>query len=330
MNTTLAVIGTVRSPLTRRKDCPKQYSEGAPPAEIEIGADYAEALDTLRPGQDILVFTWLHKADRETLQCHPRGDRNLPLKGIFNTRSPDRPNPVGLHHCRITAIDGATLSLDRLEVLDGTPVVDIKPVASETDSAENWGTGIAPAMGREIAQACRSAWMSGLFAGFNGNVSVRLGGSMIITRSGAAKGRLTPGTLTTMNIETGYTTGPGKASSEAAVHLAIYRNAPESRAVAHTHPPHLLAHYLRFGTARVDLPLFEAGMYQQGLVEVDAIEPGTPELGEAVGRAAAAYRSVFMANHGLVVHGEDLDSCLALSEELDNLARIRLLSEPQA
>jgi len=329
MNTTLSIIGTVRSPLTNRADCPKQYSENAPAAQIEIAPEFLPALDTLTPGQDVLIFTWLHMAHRDTLQCHPRGDAALPMKGVFNTRSPDRPNPIGLHHCRLTAVNGATLSVDRLEVLDGTPVVDVKPIAGETSGARNWGAGIPPALGDEIAGACRQAWQAGLFAGFNGNVSVRLGDSMIITRSGAAKGRLAPGTLTVMDIASGHTTGPGKASSEAAVHLEIYRNAPETTAVAHTHPPHLLAHFLRHGTARVELQLFEAGMYQAGLAEVPALEPGTAALGQAVGQAAREHRAVFMANHGLVVHGRNLDECLALSEELDNLAKIRLLTEPR-
>ncbi|MBU1001766.1 MAG: tRNA (N6-threonylcarbamoyladenosine(37)-N6)-methyltransferase TrmO [Proteobacteria bacterium] len=325
MNMTLRILGTVRSPLTRLKDCPKQYSENAPQAVIVMDPAYAAAVRTLEPGQDILVFSWLHKAQRELLECHPRGDRHLPTRGIFNTRSPDRPNPIGLHHCRLLRVEGSELTVDRLEVLDGTPIVDIKPVASETPEIENWGTGIPTAVGREIGEACTAAWMSGLFSGFNGNVSVRLGDSMIITRSGAAKGRLTPGRLTLMDIASGRTTGPGKASSEAPVHLEIYRNVPGTMAVAHTHPPHLLAHFMRLGTALVDLPLFEAAMYQQGLAEIPAMEPGSHELGIAVGKAAAEYRSIFMANHGLVVHGQSLTDCLALSEELDSLAKIRLL-----
>ncbi|BBD09941.1 tRNA (N6-threonylcarbamoyladenosine(37)-N6)-methyltransferase TrmO [Desulfovibrio ferrophilus] len=325
MDTTLRIIGTVRSPLKRIQDCPKQYSENAPQAVISVDPAYATGVNNLKAGYDILLFSWLHKAQRDVLECHPRGDRNVPVRGIFSTRSPDRPNPIGLHHCRLLKVEGLELTVDRLEVLDGTPIVDIKPIAGETPGVENWGAGIPRAVGNEIREACTAAWNSGLFSGFNGNVSVRIADSMVITRSGAAKGRLKPGTLTVMDIETGHTTGPGKASSEAPVHLEIYRNVPETKAVAHTHPPHLLAHFMRLGTALVDLPLFEAGMYQKGLTEVPAMEPGTPDLGIAVGQAAKDYRSIFMANHGLVVHGDNLSDCLALSEELDSLAKIRLL-----
>lgn len=326
MDTSLDIIGTVRSPLTDIDTCPKQYSEGAPEAEIEISAAYTDALHTLEPGADVLVFTWLHKASRKHIQVHPRGNRDIPKKGVFNTRSPDRPNPIGLHHCRVLRIEGTTIRVDRLEVLDGTPVVDIKPAGSETADVVNWGAGIPSAVGNEIQQACRAGWSRGLFSGFNGNVSMRVGNQVIITRSGAAKGFLDPGTLTVLDLHTGKQLGPGKASSESPVHLEVYRNAPQAKAIVHTHPPNLLAFSIRNCEAFMDLPLFEAKMYQAMLTRVPAMEPGTPELGAAVGQAAQNHKAVFMHNHGLVCWGETPIECVALSEELDSLARIALLS----
>lgn len=326
MDLTLRIVGIVRSPLTTREECPKQYTEGAPEAVIDIDPAYAEALHTLTPGQDVLVFTWLHQAGRHHLQVHPRGDERLPKRGVFNTRSPDRPNPVGLHRCRITSLDGARIGVDRLEVLDGTPVIDLKTVGGEIPGHEDWGRGIPANVAREMREACSLGWRRGLFSGFNGNVSVRLGEEMIITRSGAAKGFLGPGDLTVMAIADGRVTGPGRPSTEAAAHLEVYRNVPEARAVAHTHPPNLLAFSIRHGDSVIDLPLYEAAVYQGELSRVGAMEPGTEELGRAVGRAAAGSRAVFMKNHGLVVHGRTLLEAMAFSEELDTLARIRLLA----
>lgn len=326
MDTTLTVIGTLRTPFTTRSQCPKQYSEGAPEAALDIDPAFAEAMDSLKPGQEILVFTWLHQAGRHHLRVHPRGNEELPKRGVFNTRSPDRPNPIGLHRCRITSIEGTRIGLDRMEVLDGTPVVDIKSVGGETPGERGWGKGIPVDVARSMREACAMGWQRGLFSGFNGNVSVRLGDVMVVTRSGAAKGFLAPGDLTTMDIATGRTLGIDGASSEAAVHLEVYRNRPEARAVAHTHPPSLLAFSIRHGDSLIDLPLYEAAAYQEGLTRVPAIAPGTEELGKAVGKAAATHKAVFMKNHGLVVHGDTLLEALAFSEELDTLARIRLMA----
>ncbi|WP_461211006.1 tRNA (N6-threonylcarbamoyladenosine(37)-N6)-methyltransferase TrmO [Desulfocurvus sp. DL9XJH121] len=326
MNRELTILGRVRSPLTSREQCPKQYSEGAPEAVVEIDPAFAEAMHTLTPGQDVLLFTWLHEAGRHYMQVHPRGDENIPKRGVFNTRSPDRPNPIGLHRCRLTFVDGTRLGVDHLEVLDGTPVVDIKSAGNECPRARDWGRDIPASVAEEIREACAMGWRRGLFSGFNGNVSVRLGETMVITRSGAAKGFLAPGDLTLMDIATGRVLGLDRPSTEAGAHLEVYRNAPEARAVVHTHPPHLLAHALRSGKARVDLPLFEAAMYQAELTEIEALPPGGEELAQAVGRAAATHRAVFMGNHGLVVRGAAPLEAAAFSEELDTLARIALLA----
>jgi len=122
-------IGIVRSSLKNRADCPFQEKENAPEAWIEIDPRYGDGLLGLQPGDEILVFTWLHLADRQTLRVHPRGNRKNPLKGVFATRSPSRPNPIGFHQTRILSLDKPlTIKVQALEVVDGTPVLDIKPV----------------------------------------------------------------------------------------------------------------------------------------------------------------------------------------------------------
>ena len=124
----LQPIGHVESPLTDRSAAPKQGDEGAPDAWLEFTPDVAPALRDLRPGDEVLVLTWLDKARRDVLQVHPRSDPERRLHGVFSTRSPDRPNPIGLHRVRIVAIDGARVRVADLEAIDGTPVVDVKPV----------------------------------------------------------------------------------------------------------------------------------------------------------------------------------------------------------
>ena len=122
-------IGLVRSSLKNRQDCPFQEKEGAPEAWIEIDPAYADGLYGLHPGDEIIVFTWMHLANRHTLQVHPRGNKENPLKGVFATRSPSRPNPIGIHQTRIISLDRSLkIKVQALEVVDKTPVVDIKPV----------------------------------------------------------------------------------------------------------------------------------------------------------------------------------------------------------
>lgn len=127
----LRQIGVVRSGLKELHDCQRQESEGATTAWIEIDPDYAEALEGLGPGADILVLTWLHLADRSRLKVHPRGDPRNPIQGVFATRSPHRPNPIGLHRTSILSVEAPNrLQVRPLEVLDDTPVVDVKSVLS--------------------------------------------------------------------------------------------------------------------------------------------------------------------------------------------------------
>ena len=120
-------IGIVRSTLKARSKAPKQGHEGAPDAWLEVRASDAEGLTGTRVGDEIIVVTWLHKARRDILKVHPRDNRRLPLKGVFATRSQDRPNPVGLHSVIVKEIAGSRLRIGPIEAIDGTPVVDIKP-----------------------------------------------------------------------------------------------------------------------------------------------------------------------------------------------------------
>jgi tRNA-Thr(GGU) m(6)t(6)A37 methyltransferase TsaA len=118
----------IRSPLKERKGAPRQGSEGAPDAWLYVNSSVAEALHGLKAGDEIVVITWLHKAHRNVLQVHPRSIKKRPLTGVFATRSPDRPNPLGLHQVTVRQIDKNRLLIGPIEAIDGTPVVDIKPI----------------------------------------------------------------------------------------------------------------------------------------------------------------------------------------------------------
>lgn len=124
-------VGLVRSRLKDRSGAPKQGYEGGPDARILIEPAYRAGHDRLMVGQDLLVLTWLHQAARDTLKVHPRKDVTQPLTGVFATRSPDRPNPIGLHRVRLLEIVGGELHVGPLEAIDGTPVLDIKPALAE-------------------------------------------------------------------------------------------------------------------------------------------------------------------------------------------------------
>jgi tRNA-Thr(GGU) m(6)t(6)A37 methyltransferase TsaA len=121
-------IGRVESPLTTRDEAPRQGDEGAPPAWLVFDPAVEGGLRDIEVGADMLVLTWLDRADRDVLAVHPRDDHTRPLTGVFSTRSPDRPNPIGLHRVRVLTIDGLRVQVADLEALDGTPVVDVKPV----------------------------------------------------------------------------------------------------------------------------------------------------------------------------------------------------------
>jgi tRNA-Thr(GGU) m(6)t(6)A37 methyltransferase TsaA len=124
----LRPIGRVESALVRKSDAPKQGHEGGQEAWLAFDAAYGEGLRDLEVGEEILLLTWLDRADREVLSVHPRDDARSPLRGVFSTRSADRPNPIGLHRVTVRAIEGTRVKVSDLEALDGTPILDVKPV----------------------------------------------------------------------------------------------------------------------------------------------------------------------------------------------------------
>jgi tRNA-Thr(GGU) m(6)t(6)A37 methyltransferase TsaA len=124
----LRPIGVIRSAIKKRSESPMQGSERAPDAWLEVSGFAEQALDGIVAGDDIIVITWLHQANREVLKVHPRSDRSRPLTGVFATRSPDRPNPLGLHRVTVREVAKNRLRIGPIEAIDGTPVVDIKPV----------------------------------------------------------------------------------------------------------------------------------------------------------------------------------------------------------
>jgi tRNA-Thr(GGU) m(6)t(6)A37 methyltransferase TsaA len=127
-------VGVIRSGIKNREDAPLFYTdEGAPNAVLELLPAYTEGLDRMNAGDEIILITWLHRAHRDVLKVHPRGNRSNPLTGVFLTRSPDRPNPLGLHRVKVLEIHGGRLHIGPIEVIDGTPVIDIKPVVETPD-----------------------------------------------------------------------------------------------------------------------------------------------------------------------------------------------------
>ena len=129
----LRPIGVVRSELHAREAAPMQGDEGAPDAWIELRPEVLKAAAGLMPGNELLVLTWFQEADRSVLEVHPRSDPARPLTGVFSTRSPDRPNPVGLHRVRVRAVEKGRVRVGPLEAIDGTPVIDLKPVRKPDD-----------------------------------------------------------------------------------------------------------------------------------------------------------------------------------------------------
>jgi tRNA-Thr(GGU) m(6)t(6)A37 methyltransferase TsaA len=125
-------IGFIHSSLKHREDAPRQGNEGAPDAWLELNPTVAEGLEGIATRDEIILITWFHRADRDVVKVHPRGNKKLPLTGVFATRSPDRPNPLGLHRAKVLEMAGNKLKVGPLEAIDGTPVVDIKPALSQS------------------------------------------------------------------------------------------------------------------------------------------------------------------------------------------------------
>lgn len=374
---TLHIIGLVRSRLSRLEDCPKFGDEGAPDAWLEIQAPYVAAMESLEIGQALTVITWLHLADRTTLMVYPRGDKSRPQRGVFNTRSAARPNPLGLHEVTLKAINttpdgGKRLLVGPLEALHGSYVLDIKtsreqrtrfseeqnatksdevktevaatvsPVeTAKIDTTQNsissheeqgivaetpkFANRIASKDVEYIQAICKAAWSRGLLSGFNGNVSLRVRNQCLITCTGAAKGSIQESDVALINIENAAHIAGGKASSELAMHLEIYRNQENAQAIVHTHPQKLLALGLRLPQdKRLGIPVFEAEAILSRLAYVPDFAPGTDELAKAIGEAAKDHEAIWMERHGLVCWSENATKALALSEELEHLAGVQL------
>jgi tRNA-Thr(GGU) m(6)t(6)A37 methyltransferase TsaA len=124
----LMPVGWVESPLTDRASAPRQGHEGSPEAWLVFEPWVLQGIEGIRAGDEVIVLTWLDRASRDVLRVHPRGDVANPKQGVFNTRSPDRPNPIGLHRVEVAAIEGNRFRVRNLEALNGTPIVDVKPV----------------------------------------------------------------------------------------------------------------------------------------------------------------------------------------------------------
>jgi tRNA-Thr(GGU) m(6)t(6)A37 methyltransferase TsaA len=129
---TIETIGVIRSELASRETAPHQGYASAPDAWLEVNPAFAQGLEGTLEGDEIILITWFHKANRDILKLHPRGEKNMPLTGVFATRSPDRPNPIGLHRVTVLEVAGNRLKVGPLEAINGTPVVDIKPVLSQS------------------------------------------------------------------------------------------------------------------------------------------------------------------------------------------------------
>jgi tRNA-Thr(GGU) m(6)t(6)A37 methyltransferase TsaA len=130
---TVKPIGVIHSELTDLKMAPHQGKEGAPEAWLELREEFTPGLLGLNPGDDLWVLTWLHLARRDLLQVHPRGRMEAPLRGVFTVRSPHRPNPIGLHRVSVLEVAGPRLKVAPLEAIDGTPILDIKPVLGNSE-----------------------------------------------------------------------------------------------------------------------------------------------------------------------------------------------------
>lgn len=127
-------IGRIRSTLRALNEAPRQGAEGAPDAWLEVDQAFSRGLSGIGAGDEAIVITWLHRADRTVLEVHPRNDLRIPLTGVFATRAPDRPNPLGLHRVTVREISGTRLRVGPIEAIDGTPVVDVKPVLTGYDA----------------------------------------------------------------------------------------------------------------------------------------------------------------------------------------------------
>ncbi|EFI33243.1 class II aldolase/adducin family protein [Desulfonatronospira thiodismutans ASO3-1] len=327
-------IGLARTNYLDPEDCPRQGRGDMPACTIELDPEYAPGLHRLRQGQEVVVLTWMHLARRDVYRLRPRNDPARPLHGVFCTRSPHRPNPIGLHQVKILKIHDCRIVVHPLEVVDKTPVVDIKPVLGERSPESGVEQYFSPEDIQSLVLAGRRGWERGLFSGCNGNLSLRRGGLVLITRSGCPKSCLETVDLSVMDLESGSTLAGGPASIESGMHLQIYKRQEKAGAVAHTHPLSLLA-LSRAGEGVLfkKKDLFEARAALKGLGRVEAMDPGSRDLARAVGDKAREYDSIFMDGHGLTCLAGDIAGAMNRSEELESLAGLEVttrLLESQA
>ncbi len=344
MDKELCLIGRVRTPRPSpgqpSGQFPKQspsYPDDSIETVIAVDPEYADALAGLKVGQEAIVLTWRLPADRSRLTFRPVDDPDSPLKGVFTSRTPDRPNPVGFSRVRILAIEeGRELRVSGLHAADMTPVIDIQPLAeakSDTKPATgqetpSWGLGVPSEAAEELREVCRRAYAAGLMPGTSGDASVRLGNVIVITAPGAIKADLRPGDLTPLDLRTGKRLGPGRPSAEAPMHLELYDAQPQAWAVLHLHPPHLtaLALHLNWDEEIPLPPSAWANHLSNRLAHVEDHPPGTPTLFGAVAKMARNFQALSLGGDGLVCWAEEPRRALALAEELETLARIHLLA----
>lgn len=127
MESILKFIGKVHSELKKLEDCPRQESESAPKASLEIFPEFLEAAQDIKRGSELVLLTWLHQSVRREMKTRPRNNPDAPLMGVFSTRSPNRPNPIGMHEVKVLSVEGSIINVSALEVLDETPIIDMKP-----------------------------------------------------------------------------------------------------------------------------------------------------------------------------------------------------------
>ncbi len=320
MNFDLKPIGFVKTVYQKREDCPHQADPDSPPAFLVIDREFLDGIRMLSPGDELIVLTWLHLSRRDVLLCHPRRNKDLPLHGVFATRSPDRPNPIGFHVVKLLDIKDNILTIHPIEVVNNTPVLDIKPF--KLRGAKH----VSQEELKLFQEVGYRAWQKGLLSGFGGNISIRKEKGIIITRSKVSKGYLDIEDIGFLSFEEDFKSRG--FSIESLLHIRIYQNQPQANAVLHTHPTYLLALSLtQKGKKKLfsDLPLFEAKFFLPMLTKVPSIEPGSEELAEEVGKASVNYKAIFLENHGLVCWEKDLKKALALSEEIENIAKISYL-----
>ena len=323
---TLQPIGYVESSFKKLEDCPHQGDQTCPPARIHIAPDFARGLEKLEPGREVIVVSLLHMALRDKLQCRPRNDPGKPVHGVFATRSPNRPNPLGLHQVKIISLDQNVLLVHPLEVLDRTPVIDIRPVLGSDESCHEIFRFFTFAQVDYFMRCSRQAWAKGLVNGLNGNFSMRKGELVMITAAGSAKGMLERDDLCVIDLATEKKIyGFKEPSSEAGMHCALYKNQPRAGAVAHTHPVNILTLDGLTGDDLLrNIDMFEARAVKSQLASVPEMIPGTWKLADAVGLQARQYKCIIMRSHGLTCWAETLSQAVALCDELEALAAVEL------